>query len=420
MSENGGAGASGNSERAVVSPGRIIGGGARSASPAKRRAAEMEGDKKDSDVPAVPTVVPPPGSFPKDDGEPETTDYDIAMADLQGSNTETVDSHSTSADGDASKASSATSNGDGLPAYGEDDNERWAKSKPGSEKVYVYTTEETDAQVAKVTQMSQRMPSEGDIGVCVSNRWLKRVRSRTTDGLRSSKDFPEDAREGPVGRLDNSDIVPEGGFDDPTLQDVNGKKFVPLKPDLIESIDFTILPESAYTYITTQYGSIPGQKAIWRYAHNTAAPGAVSENVEYEYNPPVITVQKVPQPSEEKSNSPFDSTRLRQDGKVKYGQRNETDALRMVSSKSEAYQKFVIRAKNAAGIPVKNKIKVFRLKNSESQDVGPAIESMTPPASRSGSPAKAEPPSLVITPEAFEKMENQLEVSLNSESVSRD
>lgn len=134
MSENGGAGASGNSERAVVGPGRIIGGGARSASPAKRRADEMESGKEEHGVPAIPTVVPPPGSFPKEDGEPETLTFDIVMADLQESTTETVDSHSTSTDGEASKASSAASNGDELPAHGKDD-ERWAKSKSGAKKV---------------------------------------------------------------------------------------------------------------------------------------------------------------------------------------------------------------------------------------------------------------------------------------------
>lgn len=405
MSENGGA--SGSGERAMVGAGRTL-GGARSASPAKRRLEEMEGVKRDSVVPAVPTVVPPPESIAMEDDEPELTPQDVAMTGLQESGTETVGSHYTDTSEETSKASSATSDGDQLPAYSKDDDERWAKSKPGAEPTHrFYTTEETDAQVAKVMQM-QSMPSEGDVGVCISNRWLNRVRSRTTEGLKS-KQFPDDARDGPVGQLDCSDIVPEGGFDAPILKDVNGKSFVPLKPDGSEH-DFEILPNAAYEYIVAEYGSVSGQVAIRRYAHNTADEDAAGDNVQFELHPPVITVRKVPQPGAASMGGAAPALKARVEGRDKFGQRKDTDALRLVSSRSEKYREFVIRAKNAAGIPVGNKTKVFRLLKTSSGEPRTSTDitiaqngSLTPPASRSSSPAEADVPELIMTPETFKK-----------------
>ncbi|USW52083.1 Putative peptidase C19, ubiquitin-specific peptidase, DUSP domain, ubiquitin specific protease [Septoria linicola] len=390
----------GVAERAMVSPGRTLGCGARSASPAKRRAEEMEGAKKHS-----ASTAPPPGSFPKAEDEAEQqSDWDTAMAEMQDSTAETT---GLSTSDEKSKTSSATSNSDELPVYSKED-----PALATSE----YTTEQMSEQVAKVQALNALAPSEGDTGVCISNRWLARVMSRTTEGL-ASKEYPKEAREGPVGPLDNSDITPEGAYDAPFLSDAAGKSFVPLKPGLRIGDEFTILPEVAYGEIIANYGNTPGQKAILRRAHNTADAEASSENIQYELYPPTITVRKVPQPKtdgQERPKSTGSSAgdfRARREGRDKYGQRNEHDAVRIVSSRAEKYAMFLRRAKDAAGISSSTKVRVWRLKDPAQVSVDlpnantSGMMTVTPPASTPGSPAKEAAPTLIVAPDDFKKME---------------
>ncbi|KAM3416280.1 hypothetical protein BST61_g7886 [Cercospora zeina] len=388
-------------ERAVVSPGRTIGGG-RSMSPAKRTAEEMEGAKKQttSAITATDAAPPPPGSFVSEGVESEqASDFDVAMAEMKD-------------DGAQDTAGTSSTEEEQLPPYTKEDQGVFAKGTDA------YTTEQITEQVDNVRTMAARAPAEGDVGVCISNKWLARVLSRTADGLQS-KEHPKEAREGPVGPLDNSDIVPAGAFGEPHLYDAQGKHFIPLKVGLRPDDEFTILPASAYGTITANYGATPGQKAIYRYAHNTADPDAAGENVQYELYPPIVTVRKVQQPDAEEQEKPkqkpgltaTEALKARREGREKFGQKHETDALRMVSSRSEKYRSFLTRAKNAAGIPISTKVKVWRLKDpapvavDQPNTTSSGAMVVTPPASRSTSPAKSELPKLVLPPEEFKKME---------------
>ncbi|PIA94728.1 Ubiquitin carboxyl-terminal hydrolase 12 [Cercospora beticola] len=400
-------------ERAVVSPGRTIGGG-RSMSPAKRTAEEMEGAKKQTTSSAVVTAAdaapasvnaapPSPGSFPKEGEETgQASDFDVAMTEMQESSAGKVQSTngSTSADDEE------------LPPYSKEDQGVHAKGADA------YTTEQITQQVDHVRTLAARAPAEGDVGVCISNKWLVRVLSRTAEGLQN-KEYPKEAREGPVGPLDNSDIVPEGGFEEPHLHDAHGKHFIPLRPGLRPDDEFTILPASAYGDIAANYGSTSGQIAIYRYAHNTADADAAGENVQYELYPPIVTIRKVQQPDAEEQEKPkqkpgataTEALKARREGREKFGQKHETDALRIVSSRSEKYKSFLTRAKNAAGIPIATKVKVWRLKDpaqvavDQPNTTSSGAMAITPPASRSASPAKSVLPKLVLPPEDFKKME---------------
>ena len=163
-----------------------------------------------------------------------------------------------------------------------------------------YSTEEIDEQVRRVQEMSNRQIDEGSRGVVVSNIWLQRVLARSTEGLRNNQ-YPKEAREGNVGPLDNSDIVPKGAFEGPYLQDAEKADFIPLKPNLRMDEDITVLPYEAYGYIIGTYGCINPSKPIIRYAHDTADSEATQTNIMYNLYPPVITVRKVPQPSDDDS-----------------------------------------------------------------------------------------------------------------------
>lgn len=314
---------------------------------------------------------------------------------------------------EASSMTTAASSTESIAATAPDETAE-THSKPSHQEPY--TTEEVDAQVAHVQQLSQVALDEGHKGVVISTKWLGRVLSRSTEGRNDHK-YSKDAREGPVGPLDNSDIVPTNAFCDP-LQDANKISFIPLNPGLLMGKEFEIVPHAAYGYIIGQYGTIH-KKPIVRYAHNTAEPGA-AQNIIYETYPPILTIRKVPQPNQQpdapknKSHSASDNLRAireRRESFTMYGQRSPDDAIRMVTSRSERIQKFLARAKEAAGIPLSRKVKVFRLMDPTDVAVDLPDHKIsgvsTPPPSRPASPnedSSAPATKLILDAVTFNKM----------------
>ncbi|EGP88869.1 uncharacterized protein MYCGRDRAFT_69980 [Zymoseptoria tritici IPO323] len=377
------AGSENGSERSLAGAGRVV--GARSASPAKRSATAMEEGVVDS---IMDESTPRPV---EDEQEQETVTHveDTAMSGMTPASValETqemdINSASTSTNGNDSTSTSASS----------------------------LLEERVDEQVAHVTRLGQAQLDEGVKGVVVSSKWLERVLSRSTEGLQN-REYPKEARDGLVGPMDNSDIVPEGAFEKPYLMDVSKEAFIPLKPGLTLNSEIQILPFDAYGYIISEYGHVHS-KPIIRYAHNTANSGSDQQNVVYELYPPVVTIRKVPRPdSQAEAVKPKSGTGSLPALKLKKEARDrkEADAVRLVSSKSEKVQNFLARCKEAAGISRETKVKVFRLIDptipaaNRSDSAPSGVPS--PPDSRSTSPASTtgNVPKLILDSETFGKM----------------
>ncbi|CAK3881100.1 Ubiquitin carboxyl-terminal hydrolase 12 [Lecanosticta acicola] len=410
-SDNGAAGthAGVEQQRAGVSPGRTT--GARSASPAKRSAADMEdvssaqpeqqkvnGGPADGETGTADSDQVMSGMTPAEDDE-ETQTQETAMTAAGSSITESMDTSATS-------FTSANDKSQVVPP---------AHKEP-------YTTEQIDKQVAKVREMDARKTDEGSRGVVISNKWLQRVLSRSTEG-RGNNDYPKEAREGNVGPLDNSDIVSKGAFNGPFLKDTANQAFVPLKPGLRLDVEFSVLPYDAYGYIVGEYGYTTPTKPIVRYAHNTVEEDASVENIMYELYPPVITVRKVPQSTEDsaqvKPNRALDKLRMKQDREGR-GQSNPDEAVRLVCSASDKAMNFLRRAKEAAGIPQGTKVKVWRLLDpsqvavDKPDNTQPGV--LSPPASRASSPSRSGDTKLIVDSETF----SQFETGKDMESVDLD
>lgn len=377
-SENGAnAGSGRNMEN--VSPARPASMAARSASPAKRSRAEV--DSEDSQQ-----MEKMPGSF--------ASDVDMAGLTPASNGLDAQDGSMTAGESMDTSATSFQSGQEAPPPYKVNDN---------------YTTEEIDEQVSQVEELLNKPLDEGTMGVVISNRWLKRVVSRASKNLKSSN-FEKSDREGAVGPLDNSDIVPAGAFDAPHLHDAAEKPFIPLDPGLTLGEDIEVLPYDAYGEITGKYGSVSGQKAIIRYAHNTVTDAeSVAKNIIYELYPPLITVRKVPWHDPDNKEPAKSTNALLNIQKVKEGrkrgQNSLDDAPTLVASRTEGVQNFLRRAKVAADIASGTKVKVWRvLEPAQTQTNGSGV--VTPPASRSASPTKASSPTkLVVEQKAFAKMD---------------
>lgn len=225
-----------------------------------------------------------------------------------------------------------------------------------------------DDQVAQVTLAMAQPLQEKQKGFLLSMSWMKRVLSRSsTHGDKAEKA----ATEGEIGPVDNSDIVL---VTDPTLagfKDEAGEPFVPLRPGLQYSDDYEIVPQEAWDSIMQWYGLADQSPAIVRYAHNTATGD--NANIQYEINPPILTVLKLPNPStgttpqtlKDKSSPP----------------------VKMLASRQTSFQKWLKDAKGLANINLSTKVRVWRVLGGLGS--ASASTTITPIASRSASPAPA-------------------------------
>ncbi|KAH9827650.1 UCH-domain-containing protein [Teratosphaeria destructans] len=367
--------------------------GGRSASPAKRSAADMDDDEMEF---AQPRAL--------DQQKPQNGESESTLSTNAGTRFE-----------DATMSTSATSlqsKGQPPPFSEQDDDARWRKGSSATSSTQVPPIDE---QVSKVSQMVEDfLLDEGTRGCIVAKAWLQRVLCRTTENMSPSAktQYPKEAREGPVGPVDNSTIVPPGGLES-QLKDHVGQRFVPLKPGLQRQDDFEIVPENAWGYMMSLYPPPPvgpdgPTQKIVRYAHNTTeTPG---QNIQWEYYPPTITIRKVPQSAEQPRSAVAELQK--QKACASRGQKNPDDAIRLVSSRSEKFQYFLRRAKEAASIPLTSKVKIFKQLEPKAVSTDEAANQpngvMSPPASRASSPSKAtksDAAKLVVSPEEFKKMD---------------
>ncbi|KAI9639992.1 hypothetical protein NHQ30_011551 [Ciborinia camelliae] len=227
-----------------------------------------------------------------------------------------------------------------------------------------------DEQVLLVTTVcraeNERQVSEGDKRYLVSNKWLERVKSRTSEVKAMSKETSDEE----IGPINNSDItqqiIPQPGRED----------FVQLKPGVGEDY-FTLFPIGAWEMILDWYGLMNGTKAIVRYAHNTNPDKShnASPNVNYEYHPPVFHIHRV-----------WSELGNKVDAKTKSA---NPDAPIVVASRSMRMHDFLKTIKKAAGIPMKQKVRLWRVPRTlpaAEPALSTAVGTDTPPSSRPGTP----------------------------------
>ncbi|KAB8238114.1 putative ubiquitin-specific protease UBP12 [Aspergillus alliaceus] len=238
-----------------------------------------------------------------------------------------------------------------------------SKATPASERPSY------DDQVARVTCFMMQPLKEGQKGYVVSMAWLKRVLSRSSTHADKTD---KTAAEGEVGPTDNSDLVLVTDPANASFKDEKGEPFVPLRPGLVMGEDFEIVPQEGWDLILQWYGLADQSPAIVRYAHDTSV-GGDSENIQYEINPPIFTILKLPSPSTGITPQTLKEKNMK--------------PARTLASRHTNFQKWLKEAKTLANIDMSTKVRVWRILGGLGSATASAA--MTPAASRSASPAPA-------------------------------
>ncbi|PGG96817.1 ubiquitin carboxyl-terminal hydrolase 4/11/15 [Blastomyces parvus] len=224
-----------------------------------------------------------------------------------------------------------------------------------------------DEQVAAVTRLLMQPLKDQQKGYVVSANWLGRVLSRSSKADLPREKIDKTASEGEIGPVDNSDLVL---VTDPSIMytDEAGEPFVPLRPGLQMGEDFEVLPEDAWELIMKWYGLSRDSPAIVRYAHNTTV-GSV-EHVQYELNPPIFTILKLPNPSQPPAQLAQEKARA---------------PIKALASRHTQFQQWLRNVKTLASIDMSTKVRVWRILEGLTSTATSGI--ITPAASRSASPA---------------------------------
>ncbi|KAL8778831.1 MAG: hypothetical protein Q9213_007223 [Squamulea squamosa] len=249
-----------------------------------------------------------------------------------------------------------------------------AQPKPGANS---FDIPPIDNQIGQVMELVDRPLQEGQKGFVISYRWLSRVMARGSNHELVAR-FGKEAAEGPIGPVDNSGIEMVIDQSMKNLKDEKGQPYVPLRPELSIGEDFEILPEEAWELIIRWYGLAQGSPIITRYCHNTSSSDTM-EHLQYELRPPIFTIVKIPDTRHGMTKQVLD----------------ERDALpvKVLASRHKYFQSFLKDAKQAARINLKTKVRVWRILVGLSTETQSGM--ITPAQSRSNSPLRT-----VATPTA--------------------
>ena len=234
-----------------------------------------------------------------------------------------------------------------------------------------------DEQVGKVMVYLNRELKAKQKGYVVSQKWLTRVHARSSD---APKGTDKSATEGEIGPVDNSDVamVTE---DSGKLRDQAGDKFVVLRPGLRQGEDYQILPEEAWDLVISWYGLAKDSPVITRYAYDVSQQDAMQHDVQYELNPPIFSLLKVPAENTAQT------------------QREANDPpVRILSSKYMSANEWLKKSKQALSIDMSTKVRLWRILGGLKTTSASGM--LTPIASRSASPA----PGAEIVASAGDKM----------------
>lgn len=259
-----------------------------------------------------------------------------------------------------------------------------------------------DEQINTVKQICAKELTEGQKGYVVSRKWLARVLSRGSDTEEARK-YGKEAKEGPVGPVDNTglDIVVDPTLSD--LKDEKGDAYIPLRPGLVYGDDYEVLPQQAWERILQWYGLAKGSAVLPRYCHNTSR-NETYPNMQYETSPPIFTVLVL-----------VDKLTPKYTEKLTAGQ--PVRPVKLLASRHELFQHFLKRAKISAGVDLKDKVRVHKIFGGLGDGGQAGI--LTPAQSRSNSPAPGITPAvnpgqtLELDASAF----NQLELGSQREKL---
>jgi ubiquitin carboxyl-terminal hydrolase 4/11/15 len=227
-----------------------------------------------------------------------------------------------------------------------------------------------DDQIAQVFQLALQPLKDGQKGYVVSRPWLNRVQEHGTQAKKSGKQPKEDI-DVALGPLDNAGLTIINHPKDAEFNDEAGEPFMPLKRGLTMGEDFEVIPQQAWELIMKWYGLTQGSPIITRYCHNTST-STVAENIQVELYPLVFTILKLP----DRTGGPTTQKALKE---------KDARPVRILASRHEGYQKFLKRAKDAAGIEVQTSVRVWRILGGLRE--GTQAGMLTPAQSRSNSPA---------------------------------
>ncbi|KAF2144177.1 uncharacterized protein K452DRAFT_325417 [Aplosporella prunicola CBS 121167] len=363
------------SKTSSTQPATLLRSEPRAVSPAKRSASEMTGEDDNKD------------HMDMDDGAVRDSSVDMlrderttveANGNASSSDTTTATSNNES----NTVSTSATSEAGPSPST--------SAQKPANDVPAI------DDQVSQIMAINAKELVEGQKGYVVSMWWLSRVLSRVSDSKQFGS-FDKSRSEGDIGPINNTEIYDEDYLADENgdIADENGLPFIPIKPNLTYGDDFEIFPEEAWRLMVQWYGVKQGNPPIERYVRDTAPPESPTKNLQYEVYPPFFTIRKLRNGSE-----PMSHQQLKE---------NQSKAIRLLSSRTEKFQKFLKRAKSEASIPLTTKVQVWRILEPIQADTAAPQESkqtdvLTPATSRSGSPARSSSVSLVIDMATFTSM----------------
>ena len=233
-----------------------------------------------------------------------------------------------------------------------------------------------DEQVATVMAMMASDLQERQEGYIISEAWLERVSARTSEGRTRPQEYSKEATQGPIGPVDNSPLVDTEALKT-RLVDQSGADFIPLRKGLMLHQNLEVLPAKAWELIVRWYGLKEGSPVIRRYVQNTV-PDKSSTNLQWELNPPILTIRTV----RRSTATPTEQAK---------------PAQRIVASRSDDFHAFLDVAKKAAGIDVNNKVRVWRILTTTPSDEPQSKTQLqpsgmlTPDASpRAGSPVAGE------------------------------
>lgn len=224
-----------------------------------------------------------------------------------------------------------------------------------------------DDQVDQVMAIHNRPLVAGQEGYVISEKWLAKVFARTSENKNKPEQFDKDDVEGEIGAVDNSPIVDPASLSD-DVKDSKDEDFVALRPGLTIGQDLEVIPPEAWELILSWHGLKDGSPVVRRYCVDTSEDPQ-KPNLQYELYPPVFTIRRVRR---------SDSARPKPSPKL-------------VASRSDRYVDFLTRAKAAAGIDVKAKVRVWRVLKVAPMEQAPQPSGMLTPASspRNGSPVRS-------------------------------
>lgn len=207
---------------------------------------------------------------------------------------------------------------------------------------------------------------DGAKAYLVSRSWVNKALAIGGDPKAAKKEAPE----GPLGPVDNSDIIEE------TLEEPNGDKFIRLKAG--SGLDeFELFSEDAWNMVIEWYGIKEGQQPIIRYAIDTAPDPQSESNILYEFHPPIFRVHRV---WSEQSPIPIEQSLKARNPPV------------LVLSRSRKYhaQSFIKELKTLTGVSPDRKIRLFTIEQTIPVDGAPSEPrpALTPPDSP-GRPGEA-------------------------------